>query len=103
MPDLIGLIAVLGAFSIPIVAIITTYRHKALQLKLMSGNGSDNNLVAEIQELKRQLIDMRDTTTRYDMSFDSALQRMDNRLGAMEVKVRTIESNTSEQQTLLNG
>lgn len=38
----------------------------------------------EVDALRRELSDLRDTATRYDLSFDAALQRMESRVGHLE-------------------
>lgn len=44
----------------------------------------------EVESLRRELAELRDTATRYDLSFDAALQRMESRVGHLEQ--RAIES-----------
>lgn len=39
---------------------------------------------AEIKRLQDQLAELRETTTRYDVSFDTALQRLERRIADME-------------------
>ena len=70
--------------SIPIVAIVTSHKRKMMELQLKQGNAASDSVVDEIRDLKRQIAELRDTTTRYDMSFDTALQRLEGRMNAME-------------------
>lgn len=37
-----------------------------------------------VDALQREIVDLRDTTTRYDMSFDAALQRIESRVTHLE-------------------
>ena len=37
-----------------------------------------------LEELRREITALRDTTTQYDMSFDTALQRLESRLSHLE-------------------
>ena len=47
-------------------------------------------LRAEIAALRAQVTDLRDTTTQYDLSFDTALQRMERRVEQMEQQQRLL-------------
>lgn len=38
----------------------------------------------EVESLRREVSELRDTATRYDLSFDSALQRIESRVGHLE-------------------
>jgi hypothetical protein len=79
---------------IPITAIIcvvflpiwTHHQRKMMEMKLKMSEKTDGNLLQELQSLKAQIIDLRDTTTRYDMSFDAALQRLESRMSHIESK-----------------
>ncbi|HXG23576.1 MAG TPA: hypothetical protein VNJ09_03395 [Chthonomonadales bacterium] len=87
MGELIGLIAVLCIFSTPIVAVLASHHRKVLELKLKAREQADQNVLAELRELKRQMIELRDTTTRYDVSFDTALQRLEGRVRLLEARL----------------
>ena len=71
------------ALCIPIIALITSHKRKMEELRLRRSQG-DGNLVSELQALRHQIAELRDTTTRYDMSFDAALQRVESRVGLLE-------------------
>ena len=49
----------------------------------------------EIQALRQQMVELRDTTTKYDMSFDAALQRLESRMGHLEGRVTSVEQETN--------
>ena len=38
----------------------------------------------EVESVRRELAELRDTATRYDISFDAALQRIESRVGHLE-------------------
>ena len=44
-------------------------------------------LKAEIEAMRLQMASLRDTTTQYDLSFDTALQRMEQRMAHMEQRL----------------
>ena len=41
----------------------------------------DNQTLSAVEALRQEVAGLRDTTTRYDMSFDTALQRLESRIG----------------------
>ena len=78
---LIPLTAIICIFGLPIY-----FHHKKamLELQIKAGNTGDSQLVSQLQSLQNQIAELRDTTTRYDMSFDSALQRLESRMANVE-------------------
>ena len=78
--EFIGLIAVVLIFGIPIVKIWTDHQRKMLEMKLQLHNKGDNGLRAELDALRQEVRSLRDTSMQYDLSFDTALQRMEQRV-----------------------
>jgi hypothetical protein len=62
-----------------------------MQLKLR-GQAGNTDSRGEIEALRQELRSLRDTTTQYDISFDTALQRMESRVEGVERQVRAIQS-----------
>jgi hypothetical protein len=91
MEELIAIVAIFCVFSIPVIAILSVHRRKMAEMGMGQGAGN-TSVLSELRELKRQVEELRDTTTRYDISFDSALQRMESRMNHMEQKVSTMEN-----------
>jgi hypothetical protein len=94
---MIPLAAVVGMFILPIW---TAHQRKMMELKLQAGQKTDDNLLRELQSIKDQIVELRDTTTRYDMSFDSALQRMESRVGHLETRVSSMEQPDGSSQSV---
>ncbi|HSV75294.1 MAG TPA: hypothetical protein VLH79_16180 [Chthonomonadales bacterium] len=88
---MIPLVAVLLLFGIPIIAIWTDHRRKVLDMKLRSRQQADQALLQRIDEVQRQLIELRETATQYDVSFDTSLQRIEARLNGIERRVEVVE------------
>ena len=72
-----------------------SHRQKLAELRMKGLAEADAATVTELRELKKELAELRDTSTRYDMSFDTALQRMEARLGGLEQRVRTVEGSAA--------
>ena len=82
---------------LPIIAIITSHQRKMMEMKLRLGPQSQSAPSSELLELKRAIDELRDTTTRYDISFDAALQRIESRVGHLEGRVNSIEKSDTQQ------
>lgn len=94
MPELalfIPILAVLLIFGIPIIAILTSHMRNMAQMKLDAQQKGDARLLAEIEQLRKEFASLRDTATQYDLSFDTALQRVEGRLGSIESRVGALE------------
>jgi hypothetical protein len=98
--ELIGLAAVVMIFGIPITAIVTGHFRKMAELKLQHGEKAESNVLESIRELKEQFTELRDTTTKYDMSFDAALQRIENRVNHLEGRVSRVEQQSDDAARL---
>lgn len=48
-------------------------------------------LRAEVAALRQQMSSLHDTTTQYDLSFDSALQRMERRVERVESEQKQVQ------------
>jgi methylthioribose-1-phosphate isomerase len=106
MQELIGLVAVVMVFGIPITAIVTAHFRQLAQMKMNRSSEQDQALLHELQAVKQQIEQLRDTTTQYDMSFDTALQRLESRMSHIEQRVNAVEqraaSPNTETQSLKN-
>ena len=65
MGEMIGLVAVVLIFGVPIIAIWTQHQRKLLEMKLMLGNKGDNGLRAEFEALREEVRSLRDTRALY--------------------------------------
>ncbi len=104
MGDLIGLIAVLGGLSIPLLAVWTRHKRTMLEMQLMMRGQSNDNVTNAIEQLRAEVRNLRDTSTQYDLSFDSAMQRMERRVDLLERHaVSTRSANTETYETRVGG
>ena len=79
-----GTLAIMLSLGIPIAAIITNHFYKMATLKAQSRTGLDAGTRAAIESLRQEVANLRDTTMQYDLSFDTALQRIDARVNGLE-------------------
>jgi hypothetical protein len=92
------MIAALLIFGLPVVAIVTSHQRKMMEMKLRLGDQRQSAPSSELQDLRRAIDELRDTTTRYDISFDAALQRMDSRMNNVEQKLAVVEGEVQSAQ-----
>jgi hypothetical protein len=70
------------------------YRQKVAELKLKSGGKNDQNSLVEMRALRNEMMELRDTSTEYNLSFDTALQRMESRITRLEQRIGQVEQET---------
>lgn len=84
MPDFVGLAAVVLVFGIPLSAIWTTHLRKMAELQLQMRHQTSNVSNNEMEALRQEVRALRETSMQYDLSFDTALQRMEQRVETLE-------------------
>ena len=84
MGEFVGLVAVVCFFGIPLSAIWGHNRRRMMELKMRVNHGDDASVRAAVEALRAEVRTLRDTTMQYDISFDSALQRVESRVDQME-------------------
>ena len=96
--ELIGIIAVSGLFGwIPIMVYM---KHKIhLEQIRLQGKTSAETLQT-LEDLRSEVRQLRDTSTKFDVAFDAALDRMEERVNRLEGRVATV---AQESETLRVG
>ena len=92
MGEFAGILAILGVFGIPLSAIWLSHRRQMMEMKMKLNQGDDASVRAAIEALRAEMRTLRDTTMQYDISFDSALQRVESRVDQMERRIAPVES-----------
>jgi predicted RNase H-like nuclease (RuvC/YqgF family) len=100
MEELIPLAAVVFIFGpalfIPITAMVLKHRKEMLQMELERRRLSNQEVLAQIEALRNELTQLRDTSTQYDMSLQATLETLQERVRTLEqqleerVRVRTL-------------
>ncbi|CCW34831.1 hypothetical protein CTKA_00151 [Chthonomonas calidirosea] len=88
---MIGVLIVLIIFAVPLSAIWTEHLRQVRQMELETRGRMNDEVLAEIAALRQELQSLRDTTTQYDLSFDTALQTLERRMQTLERRVQTLE------------
>jgi len=69
--------------SIPLLKIWTKHQKEMLEMRLRLQQ-SDGNVNTEIQALRQEILALRETSMQYDLSFDAAMQRLEQRVARTE-------------------
>lgn len=88
--------AVLGAVVIAIVAMALNYMKQMERIKRQPVV-EDASVTEALDAIRKELADLRNTSTQYDVSFDTALQRIESRVAAVEQRTGRLEQQEQEQ------
>jgi hypothetical protein len=88
--------AVLGAVVIAIVAMALNYMKQMERIKRQPVV-EDASVSEALEAIRTELADLRNTSTQYDVSFDTALQRIESRVAAVEQRTGRLEQQEQEQ------
>lgn len=83
-------LAIVLMFATPIVAILAYHHLKVLEMKLKAR--SNDAVREELERLRAEFEQFRDTASRYDLSFDTALQRLESRIENLERQTTPLRS-----------
>ena len=90
--------AVLMLFGLPFYAIWTYHKRKLEEIKARNRLSISEETRVAIEALRQEFNGLRDTTTQYDMSFDTALHRLESRIGTMERRISSVEQEPTVAQ-----
>jgi hypothetical protein len=74
------------AVSIPIVAIWTKHQQKMAEIKAQIGQGLNSDVQAKLDALQRQIVELKDQSSRFDLSLDASQDRLEERIAFLEEK-----------------
>jgi len=83
----LSVLGILGgtAFALsPVMIVRTVLRHREQMAKIKNDVNGAPRLLEEMTALHTEMAILRETTTRFDMSFDAALGRVEDRLTSVE-------------------
>lgn len=76
------------------------YRMRLAEMRMQAPSHASAGLQTEIESLRNEIRQLRDTTMQYDMSFDTALQRMEGRVEALERRTYGSDSGAASEARL---
>jgi sensor histidine kinase regulating citrate/malate metabolism len=88
MEDIVGLALFVCIFGPMLFALITAtvlwYRKEMLEMELERRRLSNQEVIAQIEALRQELAQLRDTSTQYDMSLQMTLETLQERVRMLE-------------------
>ncbi len=93
---IVSILGVIMTFSIPLTLIGTYHHRKMMEIQLRLKNQGSEGVKTAVEELRQEMRQLRETTMQYDLSFDTALQRMEQRMDSLERRVNQVESAPNE-------
>lgn len=104
MPD-IALFIPLMALSIPLVAVWTHHLRKIEEIRLKAKGQLSEEVKTELHRMQEEIQSLRNTSTKFDMSFDAALERLEQRMDRVEerqgVTAAVTETAAAQQQQVV--
>src|SRR5204862_3514986 len=87
---MIAVIAIVSGCGIPITAIWTSHLRRMAEIRAQQGATLPPDVRGDLVDMKRQLTELRETTTRFDMSFDAAVTRLEERVDRVEERQASV-------------
>jgi len=88
MGELIALMVVVFIFGpaliVPVLAITQKHRKEMAMLELEKRRKSNEEILKQIEALRQEIAELRQTTTQYDMSLQANLENLQERVRALE-------------------
>lgn len=94
--DIVALAVVIGIFGpglfIPITAMVIKHRKEMRQLELEKHRLSNQEIAKQIEALRAEIAQLRETSTQYDMSLQANLESLQERVRALEMRDPILET-----------
>jgi galactokinase len=88
MEDIVGLALIVCIFGPMLFVLITAtvlwYRKEMLEMEQEQRRQSNQEVIAQIEALRQELAQLRDTSTQYDMSLQANLEMLQERVRLLE-------------------
>ena len=81
---IIPIVGMLSVFGWIPLTIYLRHKFRMEELRTRRQGEADQTTLHALQEIRRDVAALRDTTTKFDMSFDATLSRMEDRVDRLE-------------------
>ena len=89
MPPDAAVVMIFCVFGWIPLKVVLNHRLKMAEIKARGIQNHDAGTLAAIEQIRDEVRQLRDTAMRYDMSFDAALTRMEERVDRIETRSYT--------------
>jgi uncharacterized protein YicC (UPF0701 family) len=93
-PGQIAVFIPIVALSIPIVAIWTKHLQKMEEIRSQKTQGLNSDVQAKLDALQRQIIDIKDQSSRFDLALDASQDRLEERIAFLEEKNTVVNTSS---------
>lgn len=93
LEELIPLAAVFCIFGWIPMAVYFKHKIRLEEVRSQRGEKTDGETLAAIGELRREVQALRDTTTKFDLSFDAGLSRLEERVDRLDAERAGVTAN----------
>ncbi len=94
--NIVALAVVIGVFGlwplIPIIAMVIKHRKEMMQLELEKRRLSNQEIAKQIEALRAEIAQLRETSTQYDLSLQANLESLQERVRALEMRDSILET-----------
>ncbi len=80
----IALFIPIVAMLIPITALVSKHFKDMAEIDARKGSSASAEVKEQLSAIRNEIAELRDTTTRFDMSFDAAITRLEQRVDNIE-------------------
>jgi hypothetical protein len=94
MGEVVAILGIVAVFGIPLSAIWTHHQRELAKIKAQQGPKGSSDVTAQLNAIRQEMALLRDTTTKFDMSFDAALSRLEQRMDKAEENIAEIRPAT---------
>ncbi len=97
---MIPIVAIVGGISAGIFKMYTEHQERLAALRVQSGGRVDTGVTDAVEALRVEVAQLRDTSTRYDMSLQHSLEELQHRVGVVESRTRPASISVGEPEGL---
>lgn len=103
MVFLIPITAIVLGIGSGIVKSILASQERRLEIQMNAQQGQSDQVVQQLQALRAEVTSLKDTSHQFDVSFDEALTRLEQRVGRIETKAAAPAPAPHEIPTILRN
>lgn len=82
-----------------IVKSVLKSQEKRLEMRLNAQQGKNEDVTRQLQALRKEIADLRDTSTQFDLSLENAVQRLAERVNRGDTKAVMPKPQSVEEAT----
>jgi predicted RNase H-like nuclease (RuvC/YqgF family) len=95
--EMIGLVAACLIFGPGVLAVWGNHKRKMAELEIRKLEAIGSSSGNQLETLRRELAELRQTSTGFDLSLDANLQNLQQRIAFLEQRLQELESRSSVQ------